>query len=150
QLAAYDRARTLVIDPVLSYATYLGGSKTDRILAIAADDSGNVYVTGDTISTNFPVKAGPPAAAPLQSGLSKSTTTDCFIAKINTTVAGPSSLVYSTYLGGSSNDTCTGIAVDASGNAYVGGQTLSSNFPARALSASNRGASDGFVVKLNP
>jgi hypothetical protein len=98
-VAAYDVKKPLVIDPVLVYSTYLGGSGTDRASGIAVDGSGNAYVTGDTISINFPTKA-PPAFAPYQSTLSKSTTTDCFVTKINTAVSGAASLVYSSYLGG--------------------------------------------------
>jgi hypothetical protein len=148
QLAAYDTTRAVVIDPVLVYASYLGGSSTDRALGIAVDGSGNAFITGDTMSTSFPVKA-PSPLAPFQSSLSKSATTDCFVTKVNTAVAGAPSLVYSTYLGGSGNDQCSAIALDASGNAYVTGQTFSSNFPAKALTTRNRGTSDAFVVKLN-
>jgi len=150
QVAAYDASKPLVIDPVLIYSTYLGGGGTDIARGIAADlaTSGTVYVTGDTISANFPTKAQSPAVTPYQSTLSKSTTTDCFITKIDTTVGGSSSLKYSTYLGGSSNDQCFGIAVNSSGNAYVTGQTSSTNFPGSALSKA-KGSGDIFVVKLN-
>jgi len=145
QVAAYDRARPLIIDPVLVYSTYLGGSGADLARGIAADKvtAGIVYVTGDTISTDFPTKT------PYQSTIGKSTTTDCFITKIDTRNNGASSLVYSTYLGGSGNDQCFGIAVDGSGSAYVTGQTSSTNFPGSALSKS-KGSVDVFVVKLNP
>ena len=149
RLAAYDRSQPLVIDPVLVYASYLGGNKTDRAFGVAADGAGNAFLTGDTISTNFPVKA-PSPSSPYQSSLARNATTDCFITKVNTSATFGASLVYSTYLGGSGNDQCLGIAVDAGGNAYVTGQTFSSNFPATALSTSNRGTSDVFVVKLNP
>ena len=149
RVAAYDRSRPLVIDPVLVYATYLGGTKTDRAFGIAVDGAGSAFLTGDTLSTNFPVKALSPSS-PYQSSLARSATTDCFIAKVNTATTGAPSLVYATYLGGSGNDQCSGIAVDAAGNAYVTGQTFSSNFPATALNTSNRGTSDAFVVKLNP
>jgi hypothetical protein len=147
QVAAYDTSKALVIDPVLVYSTYLGGSGVDRASGIAVDGSGNAYMTGDTISINFPTKA-PTGFTPYQSTLSKSTTTDCFVTKINTTVSGAASLVYSTYLGGSSNDECSGIAIDSSGNAYVTGQTSSTNFPGSALSKA-KGSGDIFVVKLD-
>jgi hypothetical protein len=144
QVAAYDATKPLVIDPVLIYSTDLGGSGTDRAFAIAVDGAGNAYVTGDTISIDFPTKA------PYQSALGKSTTTDCFVTKMNTTVpVGPTSLVYSTYLGGSGSDQCFGIAINSSGNAFVTGQTNSTNFPGSALSKS-KGGGDIFVVKLNP
>jgi len=148
RVAAYDRSHPLVIDPVLVYASYLGGNKTDRAFGIAVDGAGTAVLTGDTISANFPVKA-PSSLSAYQSTLSKNTTTDCFITKVNTSATGSASLVYSTYLGGSGNDQCVAIALDSSGNAYVTGQTFSSNFPAKALSTSNRGTSDAFVVKLN-
>jgi len=141
QVAAYDVTKPLVIDPVIVYSTDLGGSGTDRAFAIAADGAGNAYVTGDTISIDFPTKA------PYQSTLSKSTTTDCFVTKINTAVTDVASLVYSTYLGGSSNDLCSGIVINSSGNAFVTGQTNSTNFPGSALSKA-KGSGDIFVVKL--
>ncbi len=146
QVAAYDATRPLVIDPVIVYATDLGGSGTDRAFAIAVDGAGNAYVTGDTISIDFPTKAS--VGSTYQSALSKSTTTDCFVTKINTTATHAASLVYSTYLGGSSNDQCSGIAINSSGNAFVTGQTNSTNFPGSALSKA-KGSGDIFVVKLN-
>ncbi len=140
RVAGYDPQRALVIDPVLSYSTYLGGSDNDWGNAIAVDSSGNAYVTGYTRSTDFPT------ANPLQS--SNHGKYDAFVAKLNS--AG-SALVYSTYLGGSKTDGGTGIAVDSSGNAYVTGQTYSTDFPiANPIQASNN-ASNGtaFVAELN-
>jgi len=140
RVAGYDPQRALVIDPVLSYSTYLGGSDNDWGNAIAVDSSGNAYVTGYTRSIDFPT------ANPLQS--SNHGGYDAFVAKLNS--AG-SALVYSTYLGGSKNDGGTGIAVDSSGNAYLTGKTKSTDFPtANPLQASNN-ASNGtaFVAELN-
>jgi hypothetical protein len=140
RVAGYDPKRALVIDPVLSYSTYLGGSDNDLGNAIAVDSSGNAYVTGYTRSTDFPT------VDPLQS--SNHGKYDAFVSKLNP--AG-SALVYSTYLGGSKTDGGTGIAVDSSGNAYVTGQTYSTDFPtANPIQASND-ASNGtaFVAELN-
>jgi uncharacterized repeat protein (TIGR01451 family) len=144
RVAAYDRTRPLIIDPVLVYSTYLGGSGAEVARGISADPvtPGIVYVAGETSSTNFPTTAG------FQPTLSKGT--DCFVAKFDTNQSGPASRVYSTYLGGSGTDQCYGVAVDGSHNAYVVGRTTSTNFPlATKLNGNNRGGSDGIVVKLN-
>ena len=96
----------------LLYSTYLGGSSVDSGSGIAVDAAGNAYVTGTTESTNFPTAH---ALVPTFGG-----NVDAFVAKLNP--AG-SALVYSTYLGGSGGSSGGGIAVDASGNAYVTGST---------------------------
>jgi hypothetical protein len=124
----------------LVYSTYLGGSGDDQGRSIAVDSSGNAYVTGGTDSANFP------PANPLQATFGGNS--DAFVSKLN---AAGSALVYSTYLGGSSSDYGSAIAVDASGNAYVTGYTWSTNFPtAGALQPGHGGGySDAFVAKLN-
>ena len=124
----------------LQYSTYLGGGTADFGLAIAVDSSGAAYVAGQTESTAFPVSSG--AFQKSNQGSS-----DCFISKLNP--AG-SALAYSTYLGGSALDLCAGIAVDASGNAYVAGTTYSTNFPvAGSLQSSLLGTANAFVTKMN-
>jgi hypothetical protein len=139
QLGEYDHSQPLVIDPVLSYSTYLGGSASDSGQGIAVDGSGNAYVTGSTSSANFP------AASALQSTLAG--TVNAFVTKIN---ASGSALVYSTYLGGGNQDFSYGIAVDGSGNAYVTGSTSSTNFPtANALQSTIRGSTNAFVTEIN-
>src|SRR5439155_8211839 len=110
QVAAYDASEPLVIDPVLFYSTYLGGSGFDQGLGIAVDISGNAYVMGFTNSTNFPTTAGAFEVANADG--------NAFVTKLNPTGSG---LLYSTYLGGSGFDFGLGIAADASGNAYVTG-----------------------------
>jgi len=144
KVASYDHTRPLLIDPVLSYSTYLGGSFTDLGYHITVDSSGNAYVTGDTLSQNFPT------ANPFQATNKATPTTSnptAFVAKLNST---GSALVYSTYLGGSNEDVGTGIAVDSSGNAYVTGYTTSTNFPTvNPLQVSNGGGYEAFVSKLN-
>src|SRR5438552_1690786 len=142
RIAAYDASQPLVIDPVLSYSTYLGGSNADDGLGIAVDTCGNAYVTGITLSTNFPTTAG---AFQTTGGGAE----DAFVTQLNPMGTG---LVYSTYLGGSGVDDGLGIAVDARGNAYVTGVTLSTNFPttAGAFQTTCGGAEDAFVTQLNP
>ncbi len=118
EVAKYDTRKTLYIDPLI-YSTYLGGSSNDYANGIAVDSAGNAYVTGLTGSTDFPVTPGA-FQTTFGGGI------DAFVTKLN-----PSGtvLVYSTYLGGSSNDYANGIAVDSAGNAYVTGDTSSTNFP---------------------
>lgn len=134
----YDTTRPLVVDPVLSYATYLGGSGTDQAARIAVDAAGNAYVIGDTTSPNFPT------ANPLQAA--RRGPQNVFVAKLNPAGA----LVYSTYLGGSAYEQGLGIAVDSSGNVYVTGSTNSGDFPTVApFQRTIGGQSDAFVTKLN-
>jgi hypothetical protein len=141
-VAAYDTTRPLVIDPVLFYSTYLGGSDYDQSNGIAVDASGDAYVTGYTSSSNFPTTTG--AFQTAFGGAS-----DAFVTELNPT---GSALVYSTYLGGSGYDQGNGIAVDASGNAYVTGSTSSTNFPSSsgASQTASGGGTDAFVTKLDP
>lgn len=103
----------------LTYSTYLGGNNSDTGFSVAVDVSGNTYVAGITTSTNFPT------ANPIQAN-NKGSFGDVFVTKLNSS---GSALVYSTYLGGGGSETGRGIAVDASGNAYVTGFTNSLDFP---------------------
>ncbi len=141
RLGAYDHSRSLVIDPVLSYSTYLGGNSEEQGKAIAVDAAGNAYLTGYTYSANFPTAGG---FQNVNGGGS-----DVFVAKLN---ASGSGFVYTTYLGGAWGEQGNGIAVDSDGNAYVTGATLSGNFPVSvgAFDAANTaGFYKGFVAKLN-
>ncbi len=145
EIAAYDRTRPLVIDPVftLAYSTYLGGANTENGQRIAVDADGNAYVTGLTESTNFPT------ANPLQpSNGGGATQRDVFITKLNP--AG-TALVYSTYLGGNGDDAGYALALDGARNVYLAGATASTNFPGvNALQPTyGGGARDAFVAKLN-
>lgn len=125
----------------IMYATYLGGSSSDLGYAIAVDQNGAAYVAGSTSSVNFPVTGNAPQMA-FRGG------SDCFVAKLDPSGA---SLSYSTYLGGENIDVCKGIAVDASGAAFVTGTTISTGFPVTgALKPSLSGASDAFLTKLSP
>ncbi len=128
----------------LSYSTLFGGTTDQSGNAIALDPTGtgDVFVAGGTSSTDFPTTAGVLQASP-QGGL------DGFVAKFSSS----GSMLYSTYLGGSSDDDAAAIAVDSSGNAYVGGQTLSTNFPTQNAFQGALGggmAFDGFFTELNP
>ena len=143
EIGAYDRTRPLVIDPVLVYSTFLGGTQSDEGWGIAVDSNGAVYVVGNTFSTNFPLGAGALDATHNGGGL------DVFVTKLNP--AG-SAVVYSTYLGGSDFDEGQSIAVNAAGAAYVVGGTSSTDFPTTggAFDTSFNGVVDAFVTKLAP
>src|SRR5882672_3973814 len=147
KLAAYDRTQPLVIDPVLSYSTFLGGSAGEGIAGIAVDTTGAAYIAGSTGSADFPATAG--AFDTSFNGGSS----DVYVVKLN---AAGSALVYSTFLGGSAGDSAAGIAVDATGAVYVAGSTSSSDFPttAGAFDTSFNGgnpfsSADVFVAKLD-
>ena len=142
-MGEYDLAKPLVIDPILSYSTYLGGSGADDATDIAVDAAGSVYLVGHTTSSNFPVAS---AFQPEFHG--SISIPDLFVTKLSP--AGDS-IVYSTYLGGSGNDFGLGIALDSTGNAYVTGYTGSPDFPTRAgsFSTAHKGNDDAFVTKLN-
>lgn len=140
-----DPKLALVIDPVLSYSTYLGGNGTnDRGLAIAVLN-GNAYVTGQTNSSNFPTGC-PPGACGAAQTTNAGGTSDAFVTRF---ALDGQSLVYSTYLGGSLADIANGIAVDGAGNAYIVGQTVSTNFPLTIGLPYAGGAHDAFVTKLD-
>ena len=115
-VGAYDRSRPLILDPVVSWGTYMGGSDSDLAQAVAIDGSGNVYITGQTQSTDFPLKLVPPDPNPIPAGHYV-----LFVAKLN---AAGSALMYSTYYdeGSGAYQIGKGIKVDAAGNAYVTGQ----------------------------
>ncbi len=140
EVSGYDRSRPLIIDPVLSYSTYLGGTGGDVANGIAVDGSGNAYVTGSTASSDFPVKSA-------EQGTSAGNG-DVFVAKFNATGSG---LVFSTFLGGSGSDSGAALAVDLAGNTYVVGNTSSINFPTTsgAFQPNYAGNGDGFVAKLS-
>ena len=132
-LAAYDRQRPLVIDPVVKFAKVLAGNDNEFAFALAIDSSGNAYVTGETDSTNFPRAAAMQEDQPF---------TDAFVTKLTSSGA----IVFSTYLGGNGTDEGWGIAVDSTG-VYVSGWTNSTNFPIKNSFYPSRSA-DAFVTKL--
>jgi hypothetical protein len=143
RLDAYDHSRPLVIDPVvLAYSTYLGGGSNDYGNGIAVDSAGAAYVTGQTFST-FPAQD---IFQTDQGGA------DAFVTKLNPDSGGAVTLAYSTYLGGGSDDTGNGIAVDPTGAAYVIGSTISTDFPTQDQFQADAGDGDydAFVAKLDP
>jgi hypothetical protein len=143
-VGAYDRRQPLVVDPGLVYSTYLGGSGDDEGEAIAVDSAGQAYVAGTTRSADFPTTSGA-----FQSAYNGGE--DVFITKFNRS---GSAQIYSTYLGGKTNDEpywSASIVVDHEGYAYVAGTTWSSDFPTTpgAFQTTLKGEEDAFVTKLN-
>lgn len=135
----YDRTQALIIDPVLTYSTFLGGSAGEIGFGIAADPAGHAYVTGYTESLDFPS-----AGKVLGTGGNR----DVFVAKLSP--AG-SAFLYVTYLGGNAAEWGRAIAVDPQGHVFVTGHTNSSDFPTvSAVQTQFGGTDDAFVAKLNP
>jgi hypothetical protein len=156
RVGAYDPNEELVIDPALIFSTYLGGSRNDASRGVAVDASGNVYVTGQTNSLDFPVTAGSFQTA-FGGGTTAVVAGDVFVAKYNSS----GKLVYATYIGGRRDDIGMAIAVDSSGSAYVTGYTNSGDFPTTPSAIQTAfggylGASfiitqgDAFLTKLSP
>jgi hypothetical protein len=147
----YNHARPLIIDPTLTYSTYLGGSNIDVAAGIAVDKSGNAYVTGSSLSPDFPVTKG--AYDTVNNTINGNGDAATFITKLNP--AG-TALIYSTYLGGNGGGYATSIAIDSAGNAYVAGVTDATDFPVTAgafqstLKANATPGSNAFLTKLNP
>ena len=143
-LGRYDPTRPLVIDPVVVYSTFLGGPVGEAVNGIAVDAAGNAYVAGVTSSPDFPTLN--PFQATKAGGLGN----DAFVTKFNPAGNG---LVYSTFLGGALADVANAIAIDGAGNAYVTGNTASTDFPTLGPVQATKGAgttTDAFVAKLNP
>ena len=140
EVDGWDPDRRLVIDPVLEFSSYLGGGGEDAIVDMAIDAAGMIYVLGNTDSVDFPV------VSPLQGGC-PTCSRDLFVSKIDPRT---STLVYSTYLGGSGWDQVGGIAVDGAARVYVSGWTVSTDFPVvAALQATLRGPGDAFVARID-
>lgn len=157
-LGAYNPAYTLVIDPVLEYSTYLGGSgnsfaglgiNTNEIASITVDNAtGSAYLTGFTPSTDFPTTAG--AYDPIFNDNPPLLVGDAFVTKLNPSGTG---VEFSTFLGGSFFDTGVNLTLDSTGNIYLVGATNSLNFPTlNPLQATFGGGADvdTFVALLNP
>ncbi len=139
-ISAYDRSQPLVIDPQLTYSTYFGGSGAERGLGIALDSNKDIYVVGDTTSTDFYTTTN--AYQRVYGGVQ-----DAFISKLS---PDGQSLLYSTYFGGSGSDEGRAIALDSSGNAYITGYTYSPNFPLQnAMQPTYGGSGDAFVSELS-
>lgn len=144
EVSDYDKTRPLVIDPILTYSTFFGGSGTENITDVAVDKSGSVYVVGSTDARFDNLKG---IQKTLPEGLDSKGY--IFVAKIGPPVSGSASLVYITYLVGDKLDQGSAIAVDSSGNACITGFTYSHNFP-NPLGVDLSGHDDNaFVAKLN-
>jgi len=135
----YDRTKELVIDPLLA-STYLGGSSEDYANAMAIDSDGNIYVTGATLSTDFPTKSD-------AFDTTYNASFDVLVSKFNGDLT---TLLASTFLGGINGESANAIAINSSGKVYVAGKTLSIDFPT-TLDAFDRtlNASDAFVSKFD-
>jgi Glucodextranase, domain B/Beta-propeller repeat/IPT/TIG domain len=137
----YNHSEPLIIDPVLSYSTFLSGNSGASADGIAVDSSGNGYIAGSTISTDFPMENA------YQSG--GITNFVAFLSKFDPT---GTTLLYSTYLGGTGESYSTGVAIDGSGNAYVTGYTFTSAFPiVNGLQTANNNVTGGnaFVARID-
>ena len=158
QVAEYDPRSPLVIDPILIYSTYLGGSNIDSANAIAVAPDNTAFIAGSTFSADFPTVH----ALQANDGGGPDFPEDAFVSKIS---ADGSTLLYSTYLGGENEDAANGIAVDNFGDAFVTGFTLSPHFPVSTGSFDTECGGDGlcgasytggfivsnaFVTELNP
>lgn len=158
-LGRYDHSNALVIDPILAYSTFFGGTNSDFVVAVTADTAGNAYVTGLTASSDFPLTAG--AFQAIDYATPSNGVSTAFVSKFNSS---GTALLYSTFIGGvgvpetvhNQGDYGKAIAIDAAGNAYITGYTYSSNFPVTsgAFQVTNKAATGdlatGFVTKLNP
>ncbi|MGA8617510.1 MAG: choice-of-anchor D domain-containing protein [Candidatus Sulfotelmatobacter sp.] len=137
-VARYDSSKPLVIDPVLVYSTYLGGSGDDEPTGIAADSTGSIYVAGYTDSTDFPLAT----LGSLPAG-----STHVFVAKLDPT---GSNLVYADYIGGNSQDYGYALVLDGANDVYVTGSTASSDFPlVNPYQSTYPQGFDGFLTKIS-
>jgi hypothetical protein len=149
-LGEYDRTRELVIDPILTYGSYLGGDQFDAGTGITVDAEGNAYITGTAASRDFPTTPGTVKPQMLPRTTSpNSYWYDAFVTKINP--AG-TAIVFSTYFGGrDGNESGGDIEVDNAGNIYFSGTTMASDFPVvNGYQTTFGGTDDAFAAKLNP
>ncbi len=154
EIGGYDRKHALIIDPVLNYATYLGGAGDEGAKTIGVDGAGNIYIAGATTSSNLAVTKG--VFQPAYGGGTNVEPGDAFVAKLNP----GGQLLYMTYLGGTGDEGASSIAVDSAGDVYITGATTSVNFPTTTgvlqpkFGGSGGNAcytfGDAFVAKLNP
>jgi uncharacterized repeat protein (TIGR01451 family) len=145
-IGSYDRSRELIIDPILTFSTYFGGTGDEHATSVAVDGTGNIYLAGSTTSADLPTTLGTTltGAGP-----------NVYIAKITPPLGSPAAtLEYVTYLGGNGQDIPAGIKVDSAGQPYVAGTTSSSDFPTTStayqptLAAANVGKQHVFVTQL--
>jgi hypothetical protein len=140
ELGEYDKSKELVIDPVLAYGSYLGGTVFDEGRAVTVDAQGNAYVSGTSASLNFPTTAGTVKPALLPATNANQYWYDAFVAKVNPT---GTALVFSTYFGGrNGNESGSGVAVDAAGNVLLSGTTMAGDLPTVNAYQSTFGGTD--------
>ncbi|MEP7220800.1 MAG: SBBP repeat-containing protein, partial [Bacteroidota bacterium] len=137
----YDRSRPLVIDPSLVYSSYFGGRLADAGRGVTLDTSGNIVVTGITISPDIPTTVGAYGRA-----LNPSGAQDIFVAKLDPT---GSRLIYATYIGGGGDDEPASVRILPNGRVVVAGSTASPDFPVTPNQRGYRGKGDGFVLILD-
>jgi uncharacterized protein DUF11/beta-propeller repeat-containing protein len=153
-VGAHDPSRPLVIDPSLTYSTFLGGGGEDVGYGVAVDGQGALYVTGYTASSDFPTQGGADGTCGAD-GFCDAGQADAFVTKLNPAAVGPAQLVYSTYLGGASIDRGLAIQVDGSGSAYLAGHARG-GFPTTqtafqtTFASTDPLAADAFLTKLAP
>ncbi|MBL8152125.1 MAG: SBBP repeat-containing protein, partial [Blastocatellia bacterium] len=140
ELGSYDKNRRLIIDPVLNYASYLGGIRGDVGVAVAVDSRSNLYITGRTDSVDFPVNGN--VFQPMGDSIG-----DAFVTKLDPT----GRVIFSTFIGGRDIDFANGIAVDSNANIYITGTTRSIEFPVtpNALQNSLNAGFDAFITVLS-
>jgi hypothetical protein len=140
----YDHSRELVIDPVLTMSTYVGGTSAEYARAIGHDREGFLYVAGVTGSTDLPLAGDPEQTT---SGGSS----DVFVSKIDPHGAPGSEYVYTTYFGGSGIETLNDMVVSPAGTVYITGSTTSTNLPTvNPAQAALSGTKDAFVAVIDP
>jgi uncharacterized repeat protein (TIGR01451 family) len=133
EIGPYDRSRELIIDPILDFSTYFGGSGSETSPSVAVNSNGNIYLVGTTQGS--PANSFPDASTTTQTligplSLTSSSPSHIFVTEINPQLA---TVVYETFIGGTGSDTSIGIAVDSAGNAYIVGNTSSTDFPTSGL-----------------
>ena len=145
QVSDYDARQPLVIDPLLSYSTYLGGTFEEQPGAIAVDSTGTAYLTGITCSPNFPDSPPPVVNIIYHGGC------DAFITRLDPTKPPASQLIFTTLVGGTGFDGATDITLDPTGNIYIAGGTLSFDFPTvNPRQGFLKGTNDAFITQLSP
>lgn len=145
ELGAYDTARELVIDPVLQYSSYLGGTSLNSPTTVIAEPgTGLLWICGTTTSTDFPIVGDPVR----DSGFGNR---DIFFAKLDPSKSGADSLVYAGFVGGTGNDEGRSMVIDKDGNAVIAGMTASVDFPiVGSYDTTIEAAQDAVVIKVDP